>query len=145
MIKTKIDTFIIVSKFILIQERKPSRESLMVWHSSDSVCYLCVCITKLPQQRDDINNIIFEFILYCLSVILSMFFFAAHHQHQNFKGSYHINNNIAGQNKIKHALHNNGNNNNNNNNTSHSPNSRPNIMKSKKQRTMQRGTGDCVR
>ncbi|XP_072757266.1 terminal nucleotidyltransferase 4B [Anoplolepis gracilipes] len=68
----------------------------------------------------------------------------AHHQ-QNFKGSYHINNNIAGQNKIKHALHNNGNNNNNNNNnTSHSPSSRLNIMKRRKC-TMQRGTGDCVR
>ncbi|XP_011648330.1 non-canonical poly(A) RNA polymerase PAPD5-like [Pogonomyrmex barbatus] len=70
----------------------------------------------------------------------------ANHQ-QSFKGSYHrINNNIVGQNKTKHALHNNGNNNNNNNNnTSHSPSSRPNSMKRKKQCTMQRGTGDCVR
>ncbi|KAL0129801.1 hypothetical protein PUN28_001806 [Cardiocondyla obscurior] len=68
----------------------------------------------------------------------------ANHQ-QNFKGSYHrINNNIVGQNKTKHALHSNGNNNNNNNNTSHSPSSRPKSMR-KKQCTMQRGTGDCVR
>ncbi|XP_012530493.1 terminal nucleotidyltransferase 4B [Monomorium pharaonis] len=68
----------------------------------------------------------------------------ASHQ-QSFKGSYHrINNNIV-QNKTKHALHSNGNNNNNNNNTSHSPSSRPNSMKRKKQCTMQRGTGDCVR
>ncbi|XP_011865835.1 PREDICTED: non-canonical poly(A) RNA polymerase PAPD5-like [Vollenhovia emeryi] len=70
----------------------------------------------------------------------------ANHQ-QSFKSSYHrINNNIVGQNKTKHALHSNGNNNNNNNNnTSHSPSSRPNSMKRKKQCTMQRGTGDCVR
>lgn len=70
----------------------------------------------------------------------------ASHQ-QSFKGSYNrINNNIVGQNKTKHALHSNGNNNNNNNNnTSHSPSSRPNSMKRKKQCTMQRGTGDCVR
>ncbi|EZA49943.1 non-canonical poly(A) RNA polymerase PAPD5 isoform X2 [Ooceraea biroi] len=66
---------------------------------------------------------------------------------QTFKGSYHrINNNITSQNKAKHALHSNGsNNNNNNNNTSHSPSSRPNMVKRKKQCTMQRGTGDCVR
>ncbi|KYN06222.1 PREDICTED: non-canonical poly(A) RNA polymerase PAPD5-like [Cyphomyrmex costatus] len=65
---------------------------------------------------------------------------------QSFKGNYHrINNNIVGQNKTKHALHSNGNNNNNNNNTSHSPSSRPHSMKRKKQCTMQRGTGDCVR
>ncbi|KYQ47849.1 PAP-associated domain-containing protein 5 [Trachymyrmex zeteki] len=69
----------------------------------------------------------------------------ANHQ-QSFKGNYHrINNNIVGQNKVKHALHSNGNNNNNNNNTSHSPSSRPHSMKRKKQCTMQRGTGDCVR
>lgn len=42
MIKIEIGTFIIVSKFILIQERKRSRQSLMVRHSSNSVCYLCV-------------------------------------------------------------------------------------------------------
>ncbi|KYM75381.1 PAP-associated domain-containing protein 5 [Atta colombica] len=69
----------------------------------------------------------------------------ANHQ-QSFKGNYHrINNNIVGQNKAKHALHSNGNNNNNNNNTSHSPSSRPHSIKRKKQCTMQRGTGDCVR
>ncbi|XP_020281563.1 non-canonical poly(A) RNA polymerase PAPD5-like [Pseudomyrmex gracilis] len=69
----------------------------------------------------------------------------ANHQ-QNFKGSYRINNNIGGQNKTKHTLHNNGNNNNNNNNnTSHSPTSRPHTVKRKKHCTMPRGTGDCVR
>lgn len=77
------------------------------------------------------NNITFEFIFH---VVLPCrhFSFAAHHQ-QNFKATYRINNNITGQNRIKHSLHNNGNNNNNNNNnTSHSPSSRPNTMKRKK-------------
>lgn len=74
------------------------------------------------------------------------FSFAAHQQQNFSKSNYHINNNVTGQNKIKHTLHNNGNNNNNNNNnTSHSPSSRPNLRKSKKQCTMQRGTSDCVR
>ncbi|XP_032677283.1 non-canonical poly(A) RNA polymerase protein Trf4-1-like [Odontomachus brunneus] len=69
----------------------------------------------------------------------------ANHQ-QSFKGIHHrINNNITGQNKTKHAHSNGNNNNNNNNNTSHSPSSRQNTVKRKKQCTMQRGTGDCVR
>lgn len=144
MTKTKIDTFIIVIKSTVILEEKHSKQPLMVRQSTD---LLPVYITKLLQQMrllheytafDGIFHIWRVLFCRCLSV-------AANHQ-QSFKGSYHrINNNIVGQNKTKHALHSNGNNNNNNNNTSHSPSSRPNSMKRKKQCTMQRGTGECVR
>ncbi|XP_035719133.1 terminal nucleotidyltransferase 4B-like [Vespa mandarinia] len=66
------------------------------------------------------------------------------HQHSS-RGNYRgINNNIGGQNKIKHNLHSNGS---HNNSTSHSPNSRPHTLKRKKQCVThtQRGPGDCVR
>lgn len=63
--------------------------------------------------------------------------------HHSSRGNYHhrgINNNIGGQSKAKHSLHTNGNNNN-----SHSPSSRSQTVKRKKQCITPRGTGDCVR
>lgn len=76
------------------------------------------------------------------SLCKNIIFETVNHQHSS-RGNYRgINNNIGGQNKIKHNLHSNGS---HNNSTSHSPNSRPHTLKRKKQCVAQRGPGDCVR
>lgn len=82
--------------------------------------------------------------LYTIIRYIKILFFTVNHQHSS-RGNYRgINNNIGGQNKIKHNLHSNGS---HNNSTSHSPNSRPHTLKRKKQCVThtQRGPGDCVR
>lgn len=72
----------------------------------------------------------------------NIYLFIIGNHHHSSRGNYHrgINNNISGQSKAKHSLHSNGSNNN-----SHSPSSRPQTVKRKKQCITPRGTGDCVR